>query len=337
MMSLPIKEAFVRAIIVLASLLWASSALAQNYAEIPHNPTPVGLWITEFKQEAMAQGIPAALLDKAFANFTVNDRVIELDRSQPEGTKTVTQYLQDTVTQGRKSKGRNLYLANKALLDKIGAQYHVQPRFIVALWGIETDFGGYTGNMSTIRSLATLAYDGRRSDYFRDELIKAFKIIHQGHITLDGMKGSWAGALGQCQFMPTSFIDYAVDYNGDGRKDIWNTLPDIFASIANYLHQSGWDENLTWGRHVMPVAGFDPALADDFTYRSLAQWQTLGVRNADGSNLPTQKLEAALTMPGDANEAYFLTYRNYDVLLKWNKSRYFATAVGTLADAVGGR
>ena len=318
-------------------LFFAASAMAQQPAELAHNTMPLGLWINEFKQEAVAQGVPQELLDKGLNGFTVNERVIELDRSQPEGTKTVTQYLVDTVTAGRKSKGQRLYAQHKALLDKIGAEYGVQPRFIVALWGIETDFGGYTGGMSTIRSLATLAYDGRRSDYFRGELLNAFKIIQQGHVSLDGMKGSWAGALGQCQFMPSTFIDHAVDYNGDGRKDIWNTLPDVFASIANYLKHLGWDANLTWGRHVSLPASFDRKLADDVTYRPLSEWQQLGVRNPDGSALPDKPLQAALTLPGEADESAYLVYRNYDLLLQWNRSRYFATAVGTLADAVGGQ
>lgn len=335
MMALPKKDKIVQALVMILSLLWAGAAMAQE--PLAYNPVPLGLWVQELREEAVGKGVSAALFDKAFSGFEVNERVIELDRSQPEGRKTLNEYLQGAVTAGRKSKARSLYQQHRSLLDKISAEYGVQPRFIVALWGIETDFGGYTGNMDTVHSLATLAYEGRRSEFFRDELLKALTIIQQGHATLDTMRGSWAGAMGQCQFMPSSFLQYAQDYNHDGRKDIWGTLPDVFASIANYLKQSGWDNTQTWGRKVQLPAGFNTSLADDVTYRPLSEWRQLGLRSADGSELPDKPLQAALTRPGDVKVAAYLVYHNYDVILKWNRSRYFATAVGTLSDAVEGR
>ncbi len=300
------------------------------------NSKPFGLWVQEFKTEAGEKGIDEQLLNLAFHRLEPNNRIIELDRKQPEGTKTFTQYLRDVLPQSRIDKGRALYRQHKPLLDKIAGEYGVQPRFIVALWGIETNYGGYTGNFSIIEALATLAYDGRRSEFFRSELLKALQIVQDGHISLDDMTGSWAGAMGQCQFMPSSFLNFAVDYNGDGRKDIWNDLEDTFASIANYLSQSGWNDELTWGRPVQLPEKFNYALADGKSWEQLSSWQAIGVRRIDGSDLPDVPVEAALTLPGEKDETAYLIYRNYDVILKWNRSRYFATAVGTLSNKIGG-
>lgn len=291
-------------------------------------------WSAAFKKEAMTQGISESLLNKAFTNLTPNERVIELDRTQPEGKLSLMDYLDGALTPDRVSTGRRMMQKHSALLNQIGEKYGVQPRFIVALWGKETSYGGYTGNMSTIRSLATLAYDGRRSDFFRAELMAALTIIQQGHITLDGMKGSWAGALGQCQFMPTTFLKYAVDENGDGRKDIWNSHADIFASMANYLAQIDWNKDETWGRAVRVPPELADTLLTGKEWKSLSEWQALGVRNADGSNLPNKELQAALTAPGDRYEGVYIIYKNFDVLLEWNRSRYFATAVGLLSERI---
>lgn len=296
---------------------------------------PFGMWVAELKTQAQAKGVSKATLDRAFANMKPDPEVIELDQKQPEGTKSFAKYMKDTLPESRIAKGQELYEQNKALLKKIGEQYKVQPRFIVALWGIETSYGGFSGKKSTIRSLATLAYDGRRSDFFRDELLKALKIVDEGHVTLEAMKGSWAGAMGQCQFMPTSFLEYAVDGDGDGHKDIWNDKADVFASIASYLSKSGWSYDQTWGRKVKIPTGFAMELADGKTKFPLAEWAKMGVRNSDGSALPDKDIRAAITFPGKPNEGAYMVYDNYDVILKWNRSRYFATAVGTLSDEIG--
>lgn len=295
------------------------------------------MWVAELKTQAQAKGISKDLLDRAFADITPDEEVIELDRKQPEGTKTFLQYMHDTLPASRIKKGRELYHHHLPLLKKIEAQYKVQPRFIIALWGIETSYGANSGSKNLIRSLATLAYDGRRSDFFRDELLKALTIVDEGHISLDRMKGSWAGAMGQCQFMPTSFIEYAVDGDGDGHKDIWTNKADVFASIANYLSKSGWDNDQTWGRKVRLSPGFASELADGKTRFTLSEWSKMGVRNANGSPLPDKNLRAAITFPGKPHEGAYLVYDNYDVILKWNRSRYFATAVGTLSDHIEGR
>ena len=223
------------------------------------------------------------------------------------------------------------------MLERIAAKYGVQARFIVALWGTETNYGGYTGNFSVPRSLATLAYDGRRAEFFRKELLNALKIIDAGHITLADMDGSWAGAMGQCQFMPTSFLKYAVDYDGDGKKDIWGTRADIFASIANYLSSVGWDPETTWGREVQVPPGFDRKYADYDLKYTIQQWQDAGVRSLGGGDLPLKRgdLQASLVFPGGGDRVVML-YDNYRTILDWNKSSYFATAVGTLSDRIAG-
>jgi membrane-bound lytic murein transglycosylase B len=294
-------------------------------------------WVGALRQEAVGKGIRPELFDRAFADVRPIPRVIELDRKQPEFTLTFQEYLDRVVPPARQERGRARYLEHKDLLDRIGARYGVQPRFIVALWGIETDFGRVSGSFPVVASLATLAYDGRRAGYFRGELLHALTILNEGHITPDRMMGSWAGAMGQPQFMPSSFVRYAVDADGDGRRDIWATQADVFASAANYLSSVGWRDDQTWGREVRLPAGFDLSLAGEEVEKPLGEWQALGVRRADGGDLPGRDLPASLILPakGKVGPAY-LVYRNYRNLLKWNRSTYFALAVGHLSDAIDG-
>jgi membrane-bound lytic murein transglycosylase B len=266
-------------------------------------------------------------------------RVIELDRRQPEFTLTFAQYMKRVVTDRRVAKGRERLRQHRDLLNEVAQKYGVQPRFIVALWGIETDFGRITGGFPVLSALATLAHDGRRSAFFRKELLLALKIVDGGHIRAADMKGSWAGAMGQNQFMPSSFHAFAVDHDGDGRKDIWTNLPDVFASIANYLSGSGWRVDQTWGRAVSLPAGMTRGEIGRKKRQLISAWQARGVRRTDGSDLPTRDLMAAIVAPQrGALAPAFLVYNNYNVILKWNRSDYFATAVGRLADrlAAGG-
>ena len=221
------------------------------------------------------------------------------------------------------------------ILDEVSKTYGVQKRYIVALWGIETNFGSHTGGFEVISALATLAYDGRRSAYFRKELLSALQILNEGHISVENMKGSWAGAMGQSQFMPSSFISYAEDYNKDGRRDIWTTREDVFASIANYLSSVGWRDDITWGREVIVPASVDgAALSKAKTQKSMAQWKALGLTSLGGEPLPERNLSSRLVVPADGGGRAFLAYSNYDNILKWNRSNYFAIAVGTLSDAL---
>lgn len=293
-------------------------------------------WLADFRRDAMSQGISQDTLDDALEGAQPLDRVLVLDRKQPESTLTLDEYLDNVVTTKRISEGRELYDENDALLTKIGAEYGVQPRFILALWGIETNYGRNTGGFSTVASLATLAYDGRRSDFFRGELINALKILQSEHMPASDMKGSWAGALGQCQFMPSTYLKYAVDYDRDGRRDIWRTRSDVFASIANYLKSLGWNDDEGWGREVKLPAGFDRNLIDIKSEKPLSEWSRLGVRKTDGKALPRQNIDASLILVGEGDDAVpYLIYGNYKALLKWNRSRFFATGVGTLADKIG--
>lgn len=297
------------------------------------NAQPFADWLKDLRRDAEAKGISQKTLGVALQGVQPIDRVLELDRKQPEFTLTFRDYLARVVNDARVEKGRRLLEEHRTIIDQASRKYGVQPRFIVALWGIESDFGRLTGGFPVISALATLAYDGRRSAFFRQELMNALQIIDQGHIAAGSMTGSWAGAMGQSQFMPSSFLNFAVDFDGDGRRDIWTSLPDVFGSIANYLGKSGWDIDLTWGRPVSLPPGFAASeLATLQVRKTLSEWQALGVRKIDGGHLPTQRdLVASIVKPGDGDEA-FLAYDNYRVIMKWNRSLFFATAVGTLSD-----
>lgn len=292
-------------------------------------------WLDTLKIEARSKGISQSTIESSLSGIKPIPRVIELDRKQPEFTLTFEEYLGRVVSDRRIKIGKAKLVEHKKLLAEISIKYGVQPRYIVALWGIETDFGRITGGFPVISSLATLAYDGRRSKFFRKELFLALKIVDKGHITAKDMLGSWAGAMGQNQFMPSSFHAYAVDYNKDGSKDIWKTLPDIFASIANYLSKSGWQGDQTWGRPVNIPDKFSQKLLGRKIKKGLNQWHELGVRKLSGKDLPKRNLLSSIIRPekGMVGPA-FVVYHNYGVILKWNRSNYFATAVGTLSDKI---
>ena len=294
-------------------------------------------WLTDFRQTALSEGIRSETLDAVLPGLAFRARVVELDRRQPEGTLTYAEYLSRVLPPARVNRGKRLLRKHRALLAEIGEAYGVQPRFIVALWGIESDFGRVTGGFPVLDSLATLAFDGRRGAFFRGQLIEALRIVDDGHIQPDQMLGSWAGAMGQSQFMPSSFQQFAVDHDGDGRRDIWGTLPDVFASAANYLAKAGWKHDQIWGRPVRLPEGFDLDLTGLQVKKSLGEWQALGVRRSNGDDLPTRQLTASLILPGGPGGPAFLTYSNYRVLLKWNRSHYFATTVGQFADILAAR
>ena len=293
------------------------------------------LWLQNLRTEAYKQGISQKTVDAALGSIRPIPRVVELDRKQPEGRLTFAQYKTRVISKDRIAKGRRLYREHKALLDRVSAQYGVQPQYIVALWGIETSYGGNTGGFAVIPALATLAYDGRRSAFFRKELINALKIIDAGHIQSHKMKGSWAGAMGQNQFMPSSFNAYAVDGNHDGRRDIWGSLPDVFASTANYLAKSGWRDGERWGRRVALPAGFSKNLEGLKIQKSVNQWARLGVTLPGGRALPQANIQASIVAPDGLSGPIYMVYNNYRTIMRWNKSTYFATSVGLLADSIG--
>ena len=291
-------------------------------------------YVTNIKKEAIEKGISKAIVDEAFKNVEFLHRSVKSDKGQPEFKLTLNEYIPRAVPDWKVKQARDMYQKHYQLLHEIGNKYGVQPRFIVALWGIETNFGRLTGNKNIISALTTMAYDGRRETLFKTQLFAALTILEQGNITSDKFIGSWAGAMGQVQFMPTSYLKYAVDYDGDGRKDIWGTPADVFASAANYLKTEGWIYNETWGRQVTIPAGFDVTLAGIKKQKSLAQWKALGVRRFEGSDLPNIDINASIIIPDDKHGRIYLAYNNYRVLMHWNRSYYFATAVSYLSERI---
>lgn len=293
-------------------------------------------WLEGVRREAARKGIGAATLDRALTGVQPIQRVLELDRKQPEFTQTFWAYLDRAVSEERVARGRERLARHAALLERVRARYGVQPRFLVAFWGLESNFGAHTGDFPVIDAVATLAYDARRSDFFRAQLLDALRILDNGDIAPERMKGSWAGAMGQVQFIPTTFTRYAVDFDRDGRRDLWHTLPDVFASAANYLSGIGWSGDETWGREVRLPAGFDLELASLKIRKPLAEWARLGVRRIDGSPLPRADMDAAVLLPAGVQGPAFLVYGNFDAIMRWNRSILYAIAVGHLADRLIG-
>jgi len=299
-------------------------------------PTPFAAWLDDFKREALAQGILQPVLDNAFANVTAPDeKVLEHDQTQPEKTKSFDEYVKGFLTPKRLAAARDQWDTHLGVLSQVQKSYGVPVPIMLALWQTESRFGASQGNFPIIQSLTTLAYDGRRSAFFRKELINALLILQQEHMDAASLTGSWAGAMGQVQFMPTSFLAFAVDFDGDGRKDIWNDDADALGSMANYLHTKGWNPDIGWGIEVHVPEGADAAAWVDSKERhTRRQWQRLGLKRVDGSKLPVALAETRLVMPdGDPANAFLVT-SNYDVIMDWNHSTYFATSVCLLADAI---
>ncbi|MBY8215630.1 lytic murein transglycosylase [Vibrio fluvialis] len=295
-------------------------------------------YVEGLKQQARQEGISEQVLTDAFFDVEYKPRAVVADRNQPEKKLTLDEYIPRAVPEWKVNQAQALYEKHYDELQRIGKEYGVQPRFIVALWGVESNFGAHMGRYSVIDALSTMAYEGRREEFFRKETMAALQILQQGHIKADEMKGSWAGAMGQCQFMPSSFLAFAADGNGDGKKDIWGSKEDVFASTANYLSQSGWDDKYTWGRQVKIPKGFDHALEGRQAEKGkfLQEWSKLGVTRYDGKPLPKldDDIKAWLIMPDDESGRIYLVYNNYNVLMKWNRSYYFALAVSHLADRI---
>ncbi len=289
-------------------------------------------FVRGISNEAEKKGISLKLIRDFKTKVAFIPRVIEFDRSQPEFKLTLDQYLARVVTSSRIKKANNRYKKNKKILKVISKHYGVQARFLVSLWGIETDFGRLTGGFPVVSALSTLAFEGRRHEYFKKELFNALKIINDGHITLSEMTGSWAGAMGQCQFMPSSFINYASDWDKDGSKNIWTSKPDVFASAANYLNKVGWSDKITWGRKVY-IGQFNKELKEN-KYYLLNKWSSSGILKENKTKLPNVKIKARLIIPNDYGNYGYLVYSNFDSLLNWNRSNYFAIAVGKLSDSI---
>jgi len=292
------------------------------------------VWIDTLRNEARERGISKVTLDASLHNIAPLTRVIELDRSQAEFTQTFWTYLLRSITDERITRGQALLVKYQYLLEEIYVKYGVPPRYLIALWGLETNFGDNLGRFHLINTLVTLAYDNRRSTFFRAQLLDALRIIDEGHITPDEMYGSWAGAMGHMQFMPTTFIEHAVDYSGDGRKDIWSSLPDAFSSAANYLSNIGWRRGELWGREVRLPKDFDLMLVSLNSKRTVKEWSALGIRRANGQPLPQANIEGSIVLPQGYEGPAFLIYDNFRVILEWNRSINYALSVGHLADRI---
>ncbi len=288
-------------------------------------------WLKGFRGEAAKAGIADSVLDTALGSVQPIPRVLELDRRQPEFMLTLWRYMEIYVPDRRVEQGKDLLKKHAKLLAEVEKKYGVPPRFLVAFWGVETDFGRNFGAFHMLSAVATLAHDARRRDFFKTQFMSAIRLVGMGDVPVD-VKSSWAGAMGNMQFIPTTFEAYAVDYDGDGRRDLWSSLPDAFASASNYLKSVGWDPDYTWGREVQLPKGFDLSLAGLQERKKIADWQKLGVRKVGGGNLPGADIEASLLLPAGAAGPVFLVYNNFRTIMRWNTSQLYAIAVGHLAD-----
>ncbi len=320
--------------------LWAPEVLAQD--------RDFGTWLDGVRAEARQLGISEKIIQSALKDVQPVRRIIERDRNQAEDKLTLAICLNRVVNKRTIDRGRDMARKHRDLLAQVSKKYGVQSRVVLAIWGIETRFGAVKANVPIIPSIATLAFDKRRSKYFRSQLIAILKMLDRGYIEQKNLLGSWAGAMGQPQFMPSSYLAYAQDFDGDGRRDIWKNTGDVLASIANYLAVHGWKPDMTWGRAVQVPEGL-PGRLGKFTRRAargcrartseprrLSEWQAAGVRRIDGSDLPTRDLSAVLVIPdGPAGKESFLVYRNYAAIMGYNCAHLYAVTVGILSDKIG--
>jgi membrane-bound lytic murein transglycosylase B len=294
-------------------------------------------FLAEVRAEAVQKGVRAETVDRAFTGIRYNSEIVDKETVQPEFVRPIWAYLDTAVSEQRVATGQQLLAMNMATLRDVQARYGVQPAYIVAIWGLESNYGQNAGGYNVIEALASLAYGSeRRATFFREHLFEALKILDAGNIAPERMMGSWAGAMGQTQFMPTAFTKYAVDYDGDGRRDIWDDLPDIFASTANYLAQFGWDGRQGWGYEVTVPPTFPWEVTELDVKKPIAEWAALGVRRADGGALPASAQPASIIAPAGYRGPAFLVTANFARIMDYNASTSYALAISTLADRVAG-
>ncbi len=314
---------------------FAIVAATAGGVEAQESPAPLDAfpsdWLQGLRAEARGKGVGDRTLDKVFATLKPVKRVVELDRSQPEFTQTFWGYLGKRVNKARIERGRKMLKKHAALLERVKRRYGVPPRFLVAFWGLESNFGDYTGVFPVADAVVTLAYDPRRAKFFRQQFIAALQLIERGDFGVEA-KASWAGAMGQTQFIPTTYRDFAVDFDGDSKRDLWKSLPDVFGSSANYLSRAGWRPEETWGREVSLPNGFDLEQTGMDTKKTIAEWAKLGVRKGDGGPLPMADMKGSIILPGGWKGPAFLVYKNFRVIMVWNRSALYAVSVGYLAD-----
>lgn len=312
--------------------LFAAAAMATPI--VPARADGFDSLIAGIKAEAHHAGIRQVTLDRAFAGVRPNPKVIQLDRNQPEFTLTWAQYRDRIVSDTRIARGRQLYAQYHTLLAAVTQQYGVPPGVIMGIWGLESNYGQSSGGFNVIEALATLCWDGRRAGFFRSELMDALKILDHGDIPPERMIGSYAGAMGQPQFMPDSYLKFAVDFTGDGHRDIWGSVSDVFASVANYLAGSGWSDRLPWGVPATVPAGLDPSLTGRDHRRTLAEWARLGVRPAGGQTLPPDALAAVILPGGAGGDAFLACHPNFLAIRRYNPSDFYCLSVGLIGDRV---
>jgi membrane-bound lytic murein transglycosylase B len=317
---------------MLSRRFFTAAALALPAARASAD-SPFAAFLAGVRADAVGSGIAPATVDRAFAGLRPNPRVLELDSRAPERTQSWERYRATRLSEQRVAAGQRAMQANGAALAEIGRRYGVDPGVVVAIWGLETNYGAFTGGFPVIEALATLAADGRKDGFFRSELISALRILDHGDIALPAMTGSYAGAMGQPQFMPSSYLTYAVDFDGNGRRDIWNNPRDVLASIANYLAGSGWRRGEPWGQPVRVPAGFGVA-RDTRDERPLGAWSQRGVTRADGTAFSRADVSGAVVTPDGAGGEAFMTYDNFKVIRLYNRSDLYALSVGLLADRI---
>ena len=308
--------------------------VAASLCTLAAAPESFPAFVASVRAEARRSGISEVTLDHAFAGVQLNQKVLEHFRHQPEFTMTWAQYRDLLITDQRIANGRAAYQQNRTLLARVQDRYGVEPGVITGIWGLESSFGAGMGDYRVVEALATLAWEGHRGSFFRSELIAALRILEHGDIAPARMMGSYAGAMGQPQFMPSSYLRYAVDFEGNGRRDIWTSKPDVLASIANYLAQSGWRSGESWGQAVVLAGNFAGAATGRDNRRPVGEWARMGVRAANGRPLARPDTSAALLLPdGQAGDA-FLVYGNFGAIRRYNPSDYYALVVGLLGDTI---
>ncbi|MDG1281837.1 MAG: lytic murein transglycosylase [Pseudorhodobacter sp.] len=293
-------------------------------------------WIAGFRGRALSAGISASVFDAAMTGASYDPDIIRRDRTQSEFTKTIWDYLDTAASDARVTNGRAALAKHRSVLERIEARYGVEKEVVTAIWGLESAYGTFRGTTPTLGALATLAYDGRRGAFFEAQLLAGLKILQSGDTTPARMQGSWAGAMGHTQFMPTSYLDHAVDFTGDGKRDIWSDDPtDALASTAAYLASFGWTKGMPWGVEVTLPQGFDYAETGERVKKPVAGWQAQGVRQVDGADLPDHG-PASILLPAGAQGVAFLIFANFQVIERYNSADAYVIAVGHLADRIGG-
>ena len=319
---------------LLLALLAATTALATTPASAQERDFRACL--ADIKTEAVRQGVPAAVADTAFRNLTPDPKVIELDSRQPEFSLTYAKYVGSSVSSERIAKGQQMMARHRGLLDQLNAEYSIAPQYLMAFWGLETNFGGFMGDFQVLRSVTTLACSTKRAAFFSNEAVQALRILAMNHMTSPQMRGSWAGAMGNMQFMPSTFTKWAIDRDGDGKVDIWSSVPDALTSAANFLRGIGFKPGLPSSDEVVLPQNFPLDQADTTIEKPVKAWAAMGVKLAGGKPLPNVDDPAAIILPAGWKGPAFILYPNFKAVMNWNRSTLYALAVGILARQIAG-